>query len=321
MQYWQENLTADPTPWLMEPGNPAIRFLALRDLFESPALDIEVQEAQKAIPEHPPFAALLSSQHPNGYWVKPDFYLPRTSLGTFWVLTVLGDMGLNRENDHIQRACDFMFAQQRENGAFCRRRRIPKQGILWDEDTPPCTQARIVRFLIQFGYGDDPRVKRAFAWLVGRQREDGMWHCRGEEGRGCLRATIDVLRAAALIPGMDSHAGIRRGAEAVVQLIMETRMSRYHVGEKWGTWESLKYPYFGFSLLSALDALGRLGWSAAEPRIRMGLDYLLSRQLPDGRWPLDEAWPEPPLDFGEPGKPNKWITLDVLRVLKRYIVS
>jgi len=46
------------------------------------------------------------------------------------------------------------------------------------------------------------------------------------------------------------------------------------------------------------------------------VDYLLSRQQEDGRWPLDEEIHRPPADFGRAGESNKWITLDALCVLK-----
>jgi len=84
----------------------------------------------------------------------------------------------------------------------------------------------------------------------------------------------------------------------------------------WGTWECLKYPYFGFSVISALDALVRLGCTLEEPKIVAAVEYLLSRQLPDGTWPLDDSWPGAPMDFGLPGERNKWLTLDALRVVK-----
>lgn len=79
---------------------------------------------------------------------------------------------------------------------------------------------------------------------------------------------------------------------------------------------NLKYPYFGFSVISALDALARLGYTLEEPPIMASVEYLLSRQLPDGSWPLDEVWPNAPIDFGQPGEPKKWLTLDVMRVVK-----
>jgi hypothetical protein len=145
-------------------------------------------------------------------------------------------------------------------------------------------------------------------------RAQNLASARGE--RGCLRATLDVLRLAALDPQTAAQPGIARAAASVCDLLLEARMSRYHVGEKWGTWERLKYPYFGMSLLSALDALARLGYTLEEPRIAAAAEYLLNRQQPDGTWVMDESWPDPPLDFGRAGEPNKWLTLDAMRVVK-----
>lgn len=316
MRDWKYKLKADPTEWLLEPENPAVRYWTLVDILNRPSDDPEVCAVQAAIPTYPPVAELLAAQRRDGYWGKRDYYLPRTSRGTFWVLSVLGDLGLTAENEHIRRACDFMFTHQHENGAFCRRRRVSGQGTVWQEHAGPCTHARIVRFLIQFGFANDPRVRKAIDWLLPIQRDDGMWFCRDTGRRGCLRATIDVLRLAALDPQTAAQPGITRAATAVGELLMEPRMSRYHVGDAWGTWECLKYPYFGFSVISALDALARLGYTPEVPKIAAAVEYLLSRQLPDGTWPLDEGWPRSPIDFGQPDAPNKWLTLDALRVVK-----
>jgi hypothetical protein len=289
----------------------------LVDIVDRPPDDPEVRAAQAAIPIYPPMAELLAAQERDGYWVKPDYYLPRASRGTFWVLTVLGDLGLTSEEEHVRRACDWIFTHQRENGAFCRRRRVSGQGMVWQEHPEPCTHARIVRFLVQFGYAQDPRVRKAIDWLLPIGRDDGMWFCRGAGGRGCLRATLDLLRLAALDPETAVQPAITQAATAVCSLLMEPRMSRYHVGDDWGTWECLKYPYFGISVISALDALARLSCTLQEPKIACAVEYLLSRQLPDGTWPLDESWSGSPIDFGRPGEPNKWLTLDALRVIKQ----
>jgi hypothetical protein len=321
MGEWKSRLNADPVPWLLEPENPSVRYWTLVDILDRPTDDPEVCEARGSIPAWPPVAELLASQERDGYWVKRDYYLPRAARGTFWVLTVLGDLGLTAEDEHISRACDFVFAHQRESGEFCRRRRISGRGVVWEEHGEPCTHARIVRFLIQFGYGDDPRVRRAIDWLLPIQRDDGMWLCQAEGRRGCLRATIDVLRVAALDADTAAHPGIARAAGSVCDLLMEPRMSRYHVGDKWGTWEALKYPYFGFSVISALDALSRLGYGMEKPKIAAAVEYLLGRQLPDGTWPMDQSWPKPPLDFGRVGESSKWLTLDIMRVLKRMPTS
>jgi hypothetical protein len=172
-----------------------------------------------------------------------------------------------------------------------------------------------VRFLIQFGYGNDRRVRAAIDWLLGAQREDGMWDCGRPSRPGCLRATHDVLRVAALDAEAAAHSATARGAEAICDLLMEQGMDRYHVGIPWTT---LEYPYFGYGLVSTLDALARLGCTGQQPKVATALEYLLSRQLPDGTWPLDQSPYRLPFDVGQPGEPNKWLTLDAVRVLKLF---
>ncbi len=182
--------------WLLEPETPAIRYRTLVDLLDLPYNDPDAQEAQAAILRDPQVGQLLEAQKPGGYWIQPDYYIPKHS-STFWTLSILADMGLTRENEHIRQGCHYLFTHQRLDGSFCRRRQITGQGLRLEEFPDPCTHARIIRFLIQFGYGDDSRTRKGLAWLVDNQREDGMWLC-GRPGRGCLRATPDFLRATVL---------------------------------------------------------------------------------------------------------------------------
>jgi hypothetical protein len=318
MSDWQSVLNNDPIPWLLEPENPSVRYWTLLDILGHSADGPEVQAAQAAIPTYPPVAELLAAQKPDGYWVKRDYYLPK-HCGTFWVLSVLADLGLTAkqglatENEHIRRACEFMFTFQREHGEFCRRRRIPGQGVVWEDRDAPCTHARIVRFLMQFGYGDDARTRAAVDWLLATQRDDGMWLCDYAGGHGCLRATLDYLRAAVLDPEMAVHPATARAAAVICDLLMERRMGRYHVSDLWTV---LEYPYFGYGVISALDALARLGYTLAHPKIAQAMEWLLSRQLPNGTWPLDQSPSRLPLDVGQPSQSNKWLTLDALRVIK-----
>ena len=309
---WQSMLNDDPIPWLLEPENPSVRCWTLLDILDRPADDPEVRAARAAIPTFPPVAELLAAQKRDGYWVKRDYYLPK-HCGTFWVLSVLGDLGLTAEHEGIRRACEFMFTFQREHGGFCRRRRVAGEGIVWVDQPGPCTHARIVRFLIQFGYGDDARTRAAVDWLLANQRDDGMWHCGRPDRRGCLRATHDYLRAAVLDPEMAAHPATARAAAVVCDLLMEPRMGRYHTKELWTV---LEYPYFDYSVISALDTLARLGYTLEQPKVALAMEWLLSPQLPNGTWPLDQSPSRPPLDVGQPGQPNKWLTLDAIRVIK-----
>jgi len=312
MPDWMKPLNGDPIPWLLEPENPSVRYFTLIDILDQPVDAPQVVAARKSIPTWPPVAALLAAQKGDGYWVKRDYCLPK-NYGTFWVLSILADLGLTAKNEHIRQGCEFLFAHQREHGGFCRRRYIPGRGTDWETQDAPCTQARIVRFLRQFGYGNDPRTRLAVNWLLLNQRDDSMWLCNRTDRHGCLRATLDYLRAAALEPETAAHPATARAAAVICDLLMEPRMGRYHVGELWTV---LGYPYFGYGVISALDALTRLGYTLEQPKVALAMEYLLSRQLPNGAWPLDQSTPRPPFGVGQPGEPNKWLTLDALRVIK-----
>jgi hypothetical protein len=301
--------------WLLEEENPPIRYRTLTELLNSPENDREVETTKKTIPTYTPLAALLAAQKPAGYWGNPDYYLPK-KYSTFSVLTVLADLGLTNENDQVRRGCEYLFSHQREDGQFCRRRLIAGQGKIWEAHAATCTHARIVRFLIRFGYGEDPRTRQAIHWLLATQRPDAMWLCsRDPRGHGCLRATLDFLRMAVLDPPTATHPTTERAAKVICGLLMQPGMGHYHVNE---AWTRLVYPYFNYGMIPALDALGRLGFLIEHPKIRAAIDYLSSRRLPDGSWPLDEGLPLPPLIFGAPGKPNKWLTLDALRVFQLF---
>jgi hypothetical protein len=310
---WLRNLRGDPLPWLLQEENAPVRYGALVDLLDRPARDPDVEAARDAIVLYSPVAELLSAQKTDGYWVKRDYYLPK-HYGTFWTLCILGDLGLTAQQEPIRRACEYLFTFQRENGAFCRRRRVAGKGLVWSDDAAPCTQARIVRFLIQFGYGEDARSRAGIDWLLAVQQDDGMWDCGSPKRPGCLRATHDVLRVAALDPETAAQPAIARAAERVYALLARKSLSKYHTG---ASWTVLQYPPFGLSLVSTLDALARLGYSAEQPQIVEARAYLLSRQLPDGTWPLDQSPYRLPFDVGFIGEPNKWLTLDALRVLRR----
>ena len=84
------------------------------------------------------------------------------------------------------------------------------------------------------------------------------------------------------------------------------------------TLRSDRLPAYGYRGVEtpALDALARLGYTLEQPKVAAAMEYLLSRQLPDGTWPQDQSAYRPPFDVGPPGQPSKWLTLDALRVAK-----
>ncbi len=221
-------------------------------------------------------------------------------------------MTLRDNCDLVRTSCEFMFRHQDPKGLFRRIRRGEGRAVR-EQATVPCTQARIVRAFIQLGYGDDPRTKRAIGWLVHTQRDDGAWLCSGSNPRrGCLRATIDYVRAMELYPPMKKNAATRRAAEFIAPLLLQPKMGRFHVAEAWTVFE---FPYFNYSLIPTLLALLGVGMPSEHPSITPAVQYVLERQRDDGTFAPDFV-PRSPGNLAQVGVPNKWLTLDALRLIK-----
>ena len=84
-------------------------------------------------------------------------------------------------------------------------------------------------------------------------------------------------------------------------------------------WWKFGFPLFWVAdILQIADALTRLG-HGNDPRLANTLDLIMAKQDEAGRWPLEldhyrnRMW----LNYGSRGKPNKWVTLRAMRVLKQ----
>jgi hypothetical protein len=80
----------------------------------------------------------------------------------------------------------------------------------------------------------------------------------------------------------------------------------------------LEFPQsFGYDILRGLNVLTKLG-CAKDKRLGDAVDVLLRKRQKDGTWILENSPASRMQANIEPvGKPSKWITLIVLRVLKR----
>src|SRR5512139_1146170 len=105
---WTDRLHGDPTPWLLEPGTPAVRAAALQSLMDRPADDPEVVHARAAAMSADPIATILAAQDEAGWWVKPGpGYAPKYT-GTVWSLIFLDQLGADPADERVQRACDYV---------------------------------------------------------------------------------------------------------------------------------------------------------------------------------------------------------------------
>ena len=304
MQNWHKRLKGDPLPWLLEPETPSVRYWTLVDLCERPTHDPDVQGARKAIAQQPLVRELFARQHAEGHW-GDDETKPYTAQGAVAVLTLLHLLGVAPDT-RTSAGCDsFLRFCQHGSGGFSMTK-TRRSGIF------PCTTGQHLPFLVYFGFGDDPRVRAAFAFLLQDMATADALNCARYQHRQCLWGAIAALNGLAVLPS-DMHTV--QSQQVVQRLARALLDAEYDFASEHKRWLTFGVPR-AWDLLSALKALAAHGY-ADDARFASLLKLLLSRQDDQGRWlcgSVSRTWP-----LEKRNQPSKWITLDALRVLTSLV--
>ena len=305
MYPWQTSLHADPLAWLLEPADPSVRYWTLVDLLDRPAADPDVLQARAAVAQQPLVTELFSLQHPGGHW-GDDETKPYTAQGAVTVLALLHMLGVPPD-ERTRRGCDSLLTNgQNENGGYSMLKTL-RSGIF------PCTTPQHLPFLTYFGLADDPRVRAAFDFVIADMSTPDALICGRYQHQACLWGAIASLNGLAVLP-----AGLRseRSQNVVERLANALLDAPYDFTGEHKRWLTFSVPR-AWDLLSALKALAAHGY-ARDPRFTPLLQRVLGLQDELGRWTCGSAsrtWP-----IEKRGQPSKWVTLDVLRVLKTSCV-
>jgi hypothetical protein len=259
---------------------------------------------------------------------------------------ILGRLGIDKTNERIARACEFVFQFQNDEGGFQsesvstasreydyrnrRKKKLPSQkefvSSLIFESQLSCLTGNMASALIRLGYGDDPRVAKALKWLIRVQNRDGGWLCpywkaHAKDMHGCFMGTICPMEAFSEVPRdaltKDMSATISKGAEF---LLMHRLFKADHHNYKAinPTFSELSFPWFaGYNVLRGLDVITKLGYTR-DPRIDEAVDVVLQKRQSNGTWILENSpMGRMQTDIERKGQPSKWMTLIALRILKR----
>lgn len=322
MNTWRNRLRFDPLPGLFAVQNAALRYFVRRDLCHEAVESVEtlwhLHEVER----------LLKRQREDGSWEYPGggkAHLRSAEdydqIETFRSLGLLVEQyGLDRRHPAIQRAAEYLFAHQTAEGDF--------RGILGRQYTPYYSAA-IMELLIKAGYGADARINQGFDWLLRIRQRDGGWAIPmrtigrkfdGDTLQGALiqpdttqpfshLVTGVVLRAFAAHPVYRAHEAARGAGKLLA--------GRFFASDKYADrrapsfWTAFSFPFWFTDLVSALDSLSLLGFSADDPPIAHALDWFVQAQQPDGRWQLAL------LRAGKGKETGAWVSLAICRVFQR----
>jgi hypothetical protein len=332
---WQTQLKGDSLSWLLEPDNPGVRYLALRDLLDLPPEDPDLVSARELAHQGGPISTILGAIHPEGYWEKPgQGYLPKYRSGV-WSLILLAQLGASIEMDaRIQQACDYMLDHSLSaNGQFSSTG--PPSG------TVDCLQGNMCAAMFDLGVRDE-RLSAAWEWMARSLTGDGVapfedksaplryyagkcgpdFCCGANNKLACAWGAVKVMLAFGKLPVRERTTLIRSAIQRGVDFLFSVDPLEATYPNGWndkpsGNWWKFGFPVFYVTdLLQNVEALVRLGYGH-DPRLANALNYIRDAQDQDGRWSLDynytgKTW----VDFGDKKVPNKWVTTRAIWVLK-----
>ncbi|MFN8597406.1 MAG: nitrogen fixation protein NifH [Anaerolineae bacterium] len=319
--------------WLLEPNDPGVRYLALRDLVECGAA--ELRAARTAAHQHGPIAAVLAKMNQSGYWAKPGpGYLPKYR-STVWSIILLAQLGASvDEDERLDRACAYVLDQALTPGGQFSASGTPG-------GTADCLQGNLCWALTELGC-DDARLKTAYDWLARSVTGEGVapltdkqaavryyagkcgpnFACGSNNKLPCAWGAAKVMLAFSVWPSNRRTPLIKRAIKHGAEFLLEPdpAAAAYPSGyaaKPSGNWWKFGFPVFYVTdILQIVEALVALGYEH-DRRLQPALHLIRDKQDGQGRWSLDydytgKTW----LDFGPKKQPNKWVTLRALRVLK-----
>ena len=324
-----DKLPADPLPWLLErdPDNPGVRYFALRELLDRPEADPEVRQARHDVMTSGPVPAILDAQDEAGYWFKPGpGYSPKYR-ATVWQVIFLADLGTDPDDERVRRGCEYLLAHNpAPNGAFSYTSQTSSGAV-------HCINGNLIYALLRLGYAEDTRLGAALDWQARAVTGEGdvTYYKSGTAGPGfacginlggaCGWGAVKALKALNAVPLEMRTPVIRQAIGASVEFLLShdpAKADYPYTNRVSSTWFKFGFPLSYWSdVLENTAALVDAG-HGDDPRLANALRLILDKGDSQGRWKLEndlnsKFWP----DLEKRGGPSKWITLRVLRVLKR----
>ncbi|MFQ5341899.1 MAG: hypothetical protein ACE5F6_10180 [Anaerolineae bacterium] len=304
MTRWWEALRGDPMAWLLQDDEPSIAFFFLAEVLERPKHSLALHDARLRIRTSPAVQAILSRQNPEGWWETPHHLAEPRYDATLWQLYLLAELGMTGQDFRVATAADFVLE------TF-----LTPAGDVMLTPEGPVTQHQVTGLLLwslhRLGYAEDERIRRASDRMVAHALA-GDWLGPDAEGQSGDWGGLCILWAMSAIPPQyrndDTRAAMQQGADLFLRQALSAPPAEAL---------QLSFPnYDPLDVLYALRVLTDLGHGPDE-RVRLALDSVVQKQMDGGRWPLDRAVGSAGLDWGQAGDANRWVTLNVLRVLKR----
>lgn len=333
MKNWKSLINKDNTDWLLEDDNPSAKYFTLTNILEKKSDNQEVIDSKELIMKKGLVPKILENQKPDGYWGKPeDFYARSKYRGTVWNLIILSSVGADENDSRIKNTIEFILknSQDPNRGGFAHCR--TKKGTGTPGMVIPCLTGNMIWSMIRFGYFKDLRIQKGIEWITKYQRfDDGDaiyledWPYKGHKAcfstHSCHMGVVKALKALSEIPKNKRNIEVNNTIKrAVDYLLLHHIYKRSHNLSKVSKpgWLKLGFPHmYQDDILEILNILTDL--KVHNERMQDAVDIVVSKQDKQGRWILENTFNGRYItNIETKDKPSKWVTLNAIRMLKKY---
>lgn len=295
--------------WLLE-GDVAIQYQVYRDL-----LGTERPDLQKRIAQEGWGAQLLKARKPDGYWSE-RYYQPKW-ISAHYTLLDLKNLNIAPDNLLIQQTLQRAFKEEKsEDGGINPANSIAQSDV--------CVNGMALNFAAYFKI-DEENLKSVIDFLLSQRMADGGFNCRSNRSgakHSSMHTTLSVLEGLFEYErnGYIYRLDEVRQAKAEAQEFL--LMHRLFKSDKTGSViqeRFLKFPYpcrWYYDILRVMDYFQFSGLKY-DPRMDEVVEIILSKRTVEGKWKLSAAYSgQVHFTMEQAGKPSRWNTLRVLRVLR-----
>lgn len=301
--------------WLLK-GDISIQYQVYRDL-----LGVDKKDLQVRIPKEGWARKILSKRNSNGHW-GDRFYQPKW-ISTHYTLLDLRNLYLPRNNEIVQETIETVLQNgQSEDGG------IPL-GPSTAEHSDVCVNGMFLNYASYFNT-PEKKLKSIVDSILDEIMPDGGFNCRTTRSgakHSSLHTTLSVLEGFTEFQKAGHTYQIDSIQSANASAIEFILLHQLFLSDRTGkiiNKDFLKLTYPGrwkYDILRALDYFQYAGikW---DNRMEAAINILNKKRNKEGTWNLQAAHPgQVHFKMEEAGKPSRWNTLRVLRLLRHFEIE